>query len=80
MSKRNVGNMNFVEYLESQCTNQAKFARKAGVTQPTLINVKKGKDIHLSTAKKIVDASDGLMSLESLANAITETNTKPSRR
>lgn len=70
MATKKKEKMNLREFFESEGVKQKFFANKANVSEKTISVAVKGKDINLSTAKKIVEASDGMISYESLASSI----------
>jgi len=59
--------LNISEFLEKNCLVQKYFCKKHGVTEQTMCRIKNGENIHLSTAKKIVEITDGQVTYEDLA-------------
>lgn len=59
--------MKLEEYLDKYQTPVAALARKAGVCPTTIRYILYGKDIRLSVAKAVADATHGEVSLEDLA-------------
>lgn len=73
MQQKKNEKMNLNEFLKKGYGYSIKvkeFADKSGVHQNTLRKVLKGKDMNFSTAKRIVNSSDGMISYESLADAV----------
>jgi predicted transcriptional regulator len=54
------------EYLEKHCIQQNAFCEKHDIPIQTFIRAKNGGDIRLSTANKIVEATDGEVEFEDL--------------
>lgn len=70
MANKNSQKMNLNEFLTSQCIKQSAFAKKADICEVTILKVKRGYDFRISTAKKIVHASEGKISYEALAEYV----------
>lgn len=61
-------------YLKKKGLRKDFFCKKAKIKGPSLSIYLKGSDMLLSTASRIVDAFDGEISFEDLANGIKKTN------
>lgn len=58
--------MKLKDYLDEYGIKKLQFAKKCGFTYRTLFQYLNGNDIRLSTAHKIVIATEGKVSLEDL--------------
>lgn len=59
--------MNLKEYFSAKGIKIVAFANRCGITYRTLWKYLKGGDIMLSTAKKIVEQTEGGVTLDDLA-------------
>jgi len=60
--------MKIDEFLKTEDISIRKFAKKAGITAPTLTRALKGEDIRLSVAMKIERASQGRIKCQEILN------------
>ncbi len=60
--------MYLAEYLQETGMSQAEFARRAGISGPTIASVLAGKDVKLSVAVLIEIASKGKVKCKECAN------------
>ena len=58
--------MTLHEYRTREGLSQFDMAVKAGVTPGTIANIERGNGINVSTAKAIIDATGGLVTLDDL--------------
>lgn len=64
--------MRLAEYLERTGESQTVFARRSGLTQANVSRIVLGGGAGLQTARKILDATGGLVTLDDLAPAEPE--------
>lgn len=64
--------MKLDDYLYKHRLTQEKFAKMVGISHRTFIRIRDGYDLKLTTAIKIVKATNGEVSYEDLANEHTE--------
>lgn len=61
--------MKLEKYLRDMCINRNEFCKKVGVTYVSITNVMKGiGDIHLATAIRIEDVTEGKVTCRDLVN------------
>lgn len=58
--------MNLEEYFEKKCVNKRAFQRNHGIDQMTIRRAILKMPISMRTAKKIVDATEGVVTYEDL--------------
>jgi len=57
------------------CVNKNEFSKKLGVSYPTMTNIVQGKgDIHLSTAVRIEELTEGKVTCKDLVNPLAVKN------
>lgn len=61
--------MKLERYLKEFCINKHEFSKKLGVSYPTMANILDGKrDMHLSTAIRIEEITEGKVTCKDLVN------------
>jgi plasmid maintenance system antidote protein VapI len=63
--------MKLGQYFKEYCINQNNFAKKVGICPVTICNILSGKGgIHLATAIRIEDVTEGKVSCRDLVNPV----------
>lgn len=68
--------MNLEEFLEYSGMTQINLAKRAKLTQSTIFKILSGRDVKLSTAVKLCEASRNKITLESLAKNLASAKKK----
>lgn len=67
--------MRLDKYMKDKCVNKNEFSKKLGVSYPTLANIVAGKgDIHLATAVRIEELTEGKVTCKDLVNPLAIKN------
>lgn len=67
--------MRLEKYMKDMCINRNEFCKKVGVTYITITNIIRGKgDIHLATAIRIEEVTEGKVTCRDLVNPMALKN------